>query len=91
MSLSERIKEGIKETSVTSSIIGIGSSIPIVFLWGFPDIGNQLISLLLLLLSPKSLLTLLMAEVKNTLFLTCSFMTFHKRSIGLRLGLYGGK
>ena len=80
MSLSERIKEGIKETSVTSSIIGIASSIPIVFLWGFPDIGNQLISLLLVLLSPKSLLTLLYISFAAILILL-TFIRSYKNKI----------
>jgi hypothetical protein len=28
-----------------------------------------------------------LVEAKNLLFLTCSFMTFHNRSMGFRLGL----
>ncbi len=55
----EEITQEAKETIVKGSVATIIGTIPLVLLWGFPDIGNQLISLFPKEFSPKAVLTML--------------------------------
>ena len=79
MSLSEKITEETSNTIVSSSVATIIGSIPLVLLWGFPDIGNQLASLSLTMFSTKQLLTLLYILFVAVLLLLTWIRSYRKK------------
>jgi hypothetical protein len=79
MYLSEKITEETSNTIVSSSVATIIGSIPLVLLWGFPDIGNQLASLSLTMFSTKQLLTLLYILFVAVLLLLTWIRSYRKK------------
>ncbi len=78
MTLKEITQEA-KETIVKGSVAAIIGSIPLILLWGFPDIGNQLISLFPKEFSPKPVLTMLYIALVLILLLLAWIRSYQEK------------